>query len=207
MQYLILALMCLGITQTAAADKGGIALLQDFLKQSPTVKLSFRQKGLDSKGDVTSNSEGRLWFRRPHFFRMEYDSPERLEIVSDGENTWTYEPDIQQVLVQSVDKLAGASVLLDMLASGDIEALRDKYVLLSSPSNQGRWVVAEARHADQAIVKMRVEFSEDGGLQRAELTDSFGSVAQLDFQVLSRQPIDELIFKFNLPTGVDIVRE
>ena len=203
MRYLIIVATLWAATATAAEN--GIALLQQFLQATPSAKIAFRQTALDKGGRVVAKSRGRFWYQRPHLFRMEYEPPESIVMVSDGAQTWTYEPDIQQVLVQSAENLSGASVLLDMLASGKLDGLRANYIL-SAGLNEP-WVIAEARTSDQAIRKMRLEFLPDGALQRVELTDSFDSNVRLEIHTVSRATLDKSLFTFNPPIGVDIVRE
>lgn len=200
------ALTAWGMVFPAAAEDGA-TLLQQFLQETPSAKVTFHQTALDHRGNVVGESRGRFWHRRPRSFRMEYDPPDGIVMVSNGEQTWTYERDLDQVIIQSADVLAGASVLLDVLASGDLEDLRDSYLLASGTGGELRWAVAEAKTEEQAIQTMRLGFAPDGRLLRVELTDSFGSQAHLKIESVTPRVADDAIFVFNPPIGADIVEE
>lgn len=191
----------------AAAAEDGVSLLRQFLRDTTAAKITFQQTSLDGRGNVVGESRGRFWHRRPHFFRMEYDPPDGIVMVSDGATLWTYERDLQQVLVQSADATAGNSALLNVLASGDLSDLRDDYILSSGVGGDLRWANAETRAEDQTIRRMRLGFAADGRLLRVEMTDAFGGTAKLEVESVLRAPPDDSIFRFVPPEGVDIVRE
>ena len=123
-----IAAMC--CTALAAGDDG-LTLLRRFLQESPSVHIVFHQTALDQNGDIVGESSGRFWHSRPHFFRMEYDPPDGIVMTSDGAEIWTYEPDLRQAIVRRAESAAGVSALLDVLASGDMAALREEYILTS----------------------------------------------------------------------------
>ncbi|MGI9296289.1 MAG: outer membrane lipoprotein chaperone LolA [Gammaproteobacteria bacterium] len=191
----------------AAAAEDGVSLLLRFLQNTPTAKITFQQTSLDGGGNIVGESRGRFWHRRPNFFRMEYDPPDGIVVVSDGATLWTYERDLQQVLVQPASAAAGNSALLDVLASGDLSDLRGGYILSSGVGGDLRWAHAETRAEDQTIRRMRLGFAEDGRLLRVEMTDAFGGVAKLEVESVLRKPPDDSVFRFVPPEGVDIVRE
>ncbi|MGU9952009.1 MAG: outer membrane lipoprotein chaperone LolA [Gammaproteobacteria bacterium WSBS_2016_MAG_OTU1] len=200
----------MGEDELSATSKGGVAMLRQFLNSTQQAKIVFHQTAFDQKQNIVGKSRGQFWYKRPHLFRMEYDPPNSIVIVSDGEQTWTYEPDLKQVIIQSVSKLSGASALLEVLASGNLDDLQKKYILSSGIDGAMRWAIAETRAEDQAIRKLRLGFiAASGELERVEITDSFGSRAQLNISLISRQDEDVAadLFKFVPPIGVDIVRE
>lgn len=201
----IMAMLC---AAGAARAETGVEFLQKFLQESPDARIVFDQTSLDADGNALSESRGRFWYRRPGLFRMEYDPPENIVMVADGNEVWTYEPDLSQVLVQSSDALSGASLLLDVMASGDLSDLRRGYTLASEDEDGLRWASAVARTRESAIRKMRLAFDpEDGALRRIELVDSFGNAADLEVFLVSRDRTDSSLFRFTPPAGVDIVRE
>ncbi|MDM5147408.1 outer membrane lipoprotein chaperone LolA [Candidatus Persebacteraceae bacterium Df01] len=185
-----------------AAD--GLVLLRDFLRETPSARLDFHQTALDEKGNVLTESGGRLWYERPAKFRMEYDKPEELLLVSDGETAWIYEPDLQQATTQPAATLIGDSVLFGVLSGGDWEALQTDYVLTAGLGGDWRWAIAEAKDDSQTVRRWRLAFSaNDGQLRQVEITDSFGGIARLDVLSLTQE---SAVFTFTPPPGVDVVR-
>ena len=190
-----------------AANDDGLSLLRRFLHNTPAVHIVFRQTALDDNGETLDETGGRFWHRRPHFFRMEYDPPDGIVMVSDGAQIWTYEPDLQQAIVRPAESAAGTSALLDLLSSGDLDSLRNTYILTSGAGGALRWAGAEARDEDQPVRAMRLGFSADGELVLMELKDSFGGTARLRVESIDRTVADDSIFSFTPPAGTDIIRE
>ena len=195
---------CLAV---ALADpRDGAELLDDFLKRTPHAKIIFRQTSLDNSGRELSANDGYFWYKRPNLFRMEYAPPQQLLMVSDGETTWTYEEDLNQVLENSA-RLTEDSALLAVLSSGSLAALDGKYILSYGVGGKWRWATAEARDPDQIIRLLRLGFSAaDGELQRVELTDAFGGVARLDIASIERGEMEDSIFIFAPPPNAEVVR-
>lgn len=180
--------------------------LQIFLRDTPAAKIDFLQTSIDKDGAVLSENGGRMWYRRPGLFRIEYDKPDAMTVVADGVRAWVYEPDLQQVIVQPAAAFAGESALLRVLSSGDIAELEENYVLSATLGGEWQWVTAEAKVENQAVRLVRLAFTDDNRLRRVELTDSFDGVARLDVIVLSRDDIAPGVFEFAPPPGVEIVQ-
>lgn len=191
----------------AAAAEDGESLLRRFLRESPSAKITFLQKSVEEGGNIISEVRGHFWYRRPGVFRVEYEPPEQLIIVADGEQNWTYQPDLNQVIVQPAESLEGASALLEMLSSGDLAPLEKRYIFFSGTEDGLQWFNAEASETGAAIRRFRMGFSPEGVLRRLELRDSFGNTAELKVFSVSRKPADDSLFQFTPPIGADIVRE
>lgn len=194
-------------THFAHADShDGVSLLSDFLARTPQAAITFRQTSLDEEGQTLSQSDGRFWYKRPDLFRMEYEPPQQLLMISDGKTTWTYEADLNQVLKNPAQSISDQSVLLAVLSSGSLSALHGQYNVSSDIDGEQRWAVAEARDPQQTVRKLRLAFSaDDGELQQAELTDAFGGIALLHILSVGRDNVDDDLFRFLPPTGVEVI--
>lgn len=189
-----------------AKAQDGLTFLRAFLQSAPAVGVVFTQTSVNPDGEVVDESGGKFWHRRPQFFRMEYDAPDGIVMVSDGAQLWTYEPDLQQAIVRPA-QAAGDSALLDVLNSGDVESLRAEYVLTSGASGKIRWATAEARETGGPVRRVRLGFSPEGELTQIEIEDSFGGKAILRVESVSRAPPPESFFAFSPPADADIIRE
>ncbi len=205
--FSLAAVLLAAALATAAAAEDGETLMRRFLDKTPGGKISFLQKSVGRQGETVAESNGRFWFRRPNLFRMEYDPPDALTAVSDGENNWTYQPDLNQVIVRPAQTGGGTSAFLDVLATGDLSPLENDYILFSGDGGGLQWFTAEARTEDRQIRRMRMGFAEDGELRQVELNDSFGGGAVLEVISLSRAEANDSLFRFTPPIGADIIRE
>ena len=202
------AVMMMFFSLSAAAAEDGLSMLRAFLQNTPAARIVFRQTALDESGEIVGENSGRFWHLRPRFFRMEYDPPDALIIVSDGDSAWTYEPDLNQAVVRRLDDLDGAAVLLETLAAGDLDFLQKDYALSSGLAGKWRWAVAEARDRERPIQRLRLGFAAAGGeLRRMELLDAFGGTARLDIDSISRTPPPASLFRFTPPADAAILRQ
>ena len=196
-------LLAVAVAETAPASDG-LSLLQHFLQNTPAANLVFSQTVFGDDGEIQSSGAGRLWFERPAKFRLEYDSPEQLLLVSDGKLAWLYEPELQQAVVQTAQTAAAEAPLLRVLSDG-LESLRADYALTSGLGGEWRWAVAEAINERQSVRLLRLAFTPSGELRRVEMTDAFGGVARLDIESF-HPSVDGAKFTFIPPPGVDVAR-
>jgi outer membrane lipoprotein carrier protein len=67
------------------------------------------------------------------------------------------------------------------------------------------WVEAVPRDSDSTFERIRMGFGLTG-LERMELTDTFGQTTELRFRGLQRNPrVDPGLFRFAPPKGADVV--
>ena len=176
--------------------------LEKFLIQTKTLSARFVQQMLDEQGQVTQQNRGRFYLKRPGRFRWVYETPYRQEVIGDGAKVWFYDPDLEQVTVKTVDAALGSAPAL--LLSGEVD-LKQRFV-----------VAKQGKQAQQSFVELKPKSEEDvfrsvkvelhaGKLSGLELMDNFGQLTRIQFeQVELNPPLEESLFKFEPPAGVDV---
>ena len=187
-----------------ASGRGVEKRLQDWLDKHDSLRARFSQSVFDENGRRISASAGTVTIRRPLQFRWNYDEPERQVIVSDGVTLWWYDADLEQVTVKPIRPTLGGTPAVFLARSRTIEESFRTKVL--SPSDGFDWIEMTPRDPEAAFQELRVGMvGED--LRRIEMVDGFGQTTRVEFSSVEYQPrIEEGLFRFTPPPGVDVIR-
>lgn len=177
--------------------------LQSFVDQVHSAAGQFRQS--QSGGEAVSRQiqQGQFHFQRPGRFRWEVLQPYEQLIVSDGQQVYQYDPDLDQVTRRSAGQAMGASPAALLFGSGSLE---QAFELQGLPDSDGlQWLRAIPRSADAGFVHADIGFSR--GLPRQiRLLDAFGQTTSISFSGLQANPgLPDDIFSFTIPPDIDLV--
>ncbi len=156
----------------------------------------------DSGGGI--NNTGHVWIERPNKFRYEINSPETQVFVSDGQNLYDYEPDLMQVVVRPLDQSISQTPLL-LLSSGAV-GLEKKFKISFLDSGDDHQFLLIPLAQDGLISQVILSFNQQNIPEKMQVSNSFGQVTELSFsKVIENQKLDQALFKFIAPKGVDIL--
>jgi len=200
-RFCCIALVCFPALAYATA----IDQLHQFLENTKTARASFSQKVITKTGKAGQQATGTMVFSRPGKFRWEYQKPYSQLIVGDGAKLWTYDKELNQVVVKATSLALGSTPAALLAGNSEIE----KNFKLSETKSQDdlEWLDAEPKVQDAGFQRMRIAFK--GGLPQAmEVHDNFGQVTILQFSSFERNPsLPADSFHFTPPKGADVVGE
>lgn len=160
-------------------------------------------------GKKPKQSSGSFLIQRPGKFRWSYDKPYPQLLVSDGERLWSFDPDLNQVVIKKVGQALGASPAA--LLAG--ESLERNFELREGAANgQGQepgleFVEATPRAQDASFQKVRIGLK-DRLPRTMEIQDNFGQTTVLRFSRFEpNPPVAAAQFRFTPPKGADVVGE
>jgi outer membrane lipoprotein carrier protein len=185
------------------ATASGIDRLNQFMTSTQSATGEFEQRIYGRDGKVVQESRGTLAFFRPGRFRWTYVKPYPQLIVGDGARVWIYDEDLKQVTVRKLGQALGATPAA--LLAGANDALR-AFALKDDGTKDGlEWVEAIPREKESNFERIRMGFG-FSGLERMELTDTFGQTTDLRFTGFQRNArVDPALFRFVPPTGADVI--
>lgn len=185
------------------AHAGGIDRLNQFMSATQSATGDFEQRIYGRDRKVVQESRGTLAFSRPGKFRWAYVKPYPQLIVGDGARVWIYDEDLKQVTVRKLDQALGATPAA--LLAGSNDALK-AFVLKDDGAKDGlEWVEAIPREKESNFERIRMGFG-FSGLERMELTDTFGQTTELRFTGFQRNArVDPGLFRFVPPQGADVI--
>jgi len=218
----VLLSVCLGLLFCPGAGAGGndsgtrelSADLENIIARVETryaaggFSGTFKQVSTLKAMQITDHASGKIFVKRPGKMRWVYEQPDRQIIITDGVSLWIYRPDDYQVMVgrapEFFGKGRGAAFLSDM------RHIREQFqISMESPDSKGDYVlklVPVEKNFDLSRIYLTVSkngfeitkiitYNEYGDENRIDLTD-------IEFV----QNMDDKLFHFDIPEGVDILQ-
>lgn len=185
------------------------AHLSGLLSDVKSWQARFEQTLLSPRGQVLQSVTGELKAMSPGYFYWVTEAPMAQTLVSDGEQVWLYDPDLEQVTVQPVNEQAANTPAL--LLSGQVEAIAASYDVAyadaAARSEQRPDFRLTPKAADSLFVTLTLHFA--GGILHAmSLEDSLGQKTLLRFSDMVKNPdLAQKDFFFRVPEGVDVIRQ
>ena len=189
----------------ASADSQAASRLAQLLKPINNYEANFEQFILDGSGNRLQRTEGKMWLSRPGRFRWEVNAPYRQIVVSDGEKVYLYDPDLEQVSIQPLDTRVTRTPAL--LLSGSADALTENYRVSRAQQGTAETFTLVPKTSDTLFESLKLTF--DGETFDAlQMTDSTGQQTKISFDEVTLNPsLEESRFTFEIPDGVDVIRQ
>lgn len=201
----LLALSLAAATPLTALADDGAQRLTELLDSLQTYNADFEQQILDGSGQRLQEAQGQMWLSRPGKFRWEVDAPYRQEVVSDGDEVFLHDPDLEQVTVQALDTRVTHTPAL--LLSGSAAELTDSYQVSHQQQGDTETFTLVPRGADTLFEELKMTFygEQFGALQ---MNDSTGQRTAIEFSSIEvNGSIDDAMFAFEIPDGADVIRD
>ena len=179
--------------------------LRRLLGDMETLSAGFTQTVTDRDGYELQSMTGDMTVARPGYIHWETEPPYEQLLVGDTETLWLYDRDLEQVTVRPFMRDVVESPA--MLLIGDVEDVDRKYEVSRSAASGGARFVLVPR--DEAAVYRRLTLSFEAGIPNAmSLEDSLGQTTRIEFEnVATNQPVSPELFHFEIPDGVDVLRD
>jgi outer membrane lipoprotein carrier protein len=178
-------------------------ILMDKLATLAHFSGNFTQEVRSESGDLLEQSSGQLAISKPNLANWHTSEPDELEIVSDGQDVWFYNPWIEQVSVYSLSAAIAQTPIL-LLTSKD-EALWQGYSVTHNGSDK---FVIIAKDVNSQIKSLTLAFdsSKEGSkLQQFSFLDATGQLSHIKLSDFDDHNAPEAsLFKFVVPEGVQI---
>lgn len=189
---------------TTSAEKPA-ARLAAILKDYRTYQADFIQIVVDAKGSKVQESRGHLKAKRPGLFYWESAKPMSQFIAADGKTVKVYDPDLEQVTIQPMDKQMASTPAL--LLSGQVDNLAQTYdVSVETQGTNTTEFTLVPKNPDSLFLSLRLTFFK-GELQEMRLHDSLDQRSILSFDhVIVNKPVDNAAFELKYPDDVDVIQ-
>jgi outer membrane lipoprotein carrier protein len=203
------ALVLVLAASTPPPTPGEIAArLQAGCQRIDTLDAEFTQVLRSLSFGEPQEEHGRLRLLRPARMRWDYTSPERKLAIVDGERSWLYVPEENQVIVGNLEEVrrGGAAGLL---LTGEIDLTRDFRIEAGAGTPQaGQGAIALIpRVAGEEFSRLEILVDMKTGLPvRIEVHTALGEVMEYRFsRVRTGMPLAAGLFHFEPPPGVEIL--
>jgi len=210
--FLIRAIGGLLALCAVAAQANGLEALDAFIKNTRSGRAQFVQQvsAPPKEGQMARvrNSSGSFEFVRPNRFRFVFKKPLEQVIVADGQTLWLYDVDLAQATARKQAQALGTTPAALIASATDLRAMEAEFELSNATPSEGQdWVLARPRSKDGGLQTVRIGFK-GGTLATLEILDSFGQRSVMQFtQFEANPPLDNALFQFKPPAGVDVLRQ
>jgi len=179
--------------------------LRGFLSQVHSLRANFVQTLYSADGDSQPASSGQLLLERPGRFRWDYETPYRQLVLSDGENLWSVDPDLEQAVVRKLNESMAASPAMLLSGSRDLEEV---FSIELVKRDEGLLKVYLAPRGQGSDFQALLLGFDDKGLARLELVDNLDQVTRIDFSEIELNPdLDDASFQYVPPEGMDVINQ
>lgn len=179
-------------------------LLQSKLNAIRSMSANFKQIVKAKKREV-SRSSGIMALERPGRFRWETKSPMEQLVIADGKKMWVYDTDLEQVTVKKQDKGLGGTAAL-FLSGYDDTVTKDFDV---TQKDEGKLSIfdLQAKSSKANFQRIKMTFTQHD-LTGLELYDQLGQITTVTLSGIKANPkLDQKLFQFKPPKGVDVVNQ
>ena len=204
-RMLLLAVLSISSFSALADDEAAVQRLTQLLNQAQTITARFSQLTLDGSGTQLQETAGQLALKRPGLFRWHTDEPMEQLLVSNGQKVWLYDPDLEQVTIQTLDQRLTHTPAL--LLSGDVSQIRENFEISYKEGGSVVDFTLKPKSKDTLFDSLRLSFR-SGVLNDMQLIDSIGQRTNILFlNVQMNQALDDGQFSFDIPEGADVIQE
>ena len=198
-------LLALLLTNTLQAQADAADTLARLLGEMTAFRADFTQTTLDAKGNNLQQVEGTIAVKKPGLFYWKTLPPMNQLMVSDGDQLWFYDSDLEQVTVQPLDQRITQTPAL--LLSGDVTKLEDSYEIAGEQNGNSWYFLLKPKDPESLFDQLKLTFL-DERLVQMHLADSLGQRSSIEFigAEINAQ-LDPKLFEFSPPEGVDLIMQ
>jgi outer membrane lipoprotein carrier protein len=171
-----------------------------------TLSGGFEQVVLDQGGTRMQEASGDMHMARGNRFRWHTKEPFEQLAVSDGKKVWIYDVDLEQVVEKPL--AADSASTPALLFGGDPEQVTQAFVVEQGAS-RGKLITYRLAPRDDDTLFVELEITFEGEHPHSmRLEDALGQQTSLDFrQTKINAKLDDSLFDFTAPEGVDVIRQ
>lgn len=171
-------------------------------------------------GKIVQQSNGKVWLKKPLKFHWDYQTPEKMVLVSNGRQFYHYDVGLAQVTVKPVEEVTNSALttllndreqLDDLFAVQpmDIATVRKRY-----PKYAATWVkkadffyalTPKQKNADNQATNVVIGLTLARKLGIFYAKDAFGENVFSFSKIKQNQQISNKKFTFKAPKGVDVL--
>ena len=177
--------------------------LTNYLNNLHTFQANFSQNVFSSNNTEKQKSKGLIVVKSPNNFYLKYNEPYNLTYVADGKKLWSYDEDLEQVVVKEQgDLLINTPAML----LGNPKDLTKSYRIEKTGITEGwLWFKLTPKKENTNFETVSLAFENDK-LKAMEMRDNFGQTTRLEFNNVIKNPtLAKNRFIFTPPKGVDVI--
>jgi len=171
--------------------------LVGLLDKITSLHASFQQSSRTQEAQ-----SGEVWLMKPNQFRLETGAPLSQTIVSDGDSLWTYDRDLEQVVISSLSHRIEELPIL--LLAGDAASLVDDYRIDFFEDEVQQFFLLQPLESAGILGRLSITF-EDGTPVSVGVDTSTHERTVINLAVEPEPKVAGDTFTFIPPDGIDVI--
>jgi len=198
--FLFLTITLIKINFLFAQPSSDLSIL---LNKNESFQGSFNQIVFDNQGQIIEEANGKVIFKKPHFFKWIYKKPHQNQIISDGEIIYIYDPDLSQVIMSQFSQSNSNNPSL-IFFQKNIE----KFFKVTKKLIDGElWYRCQSLSDDADYESLELKFDSQGKVLAMNIIDRLKNKILVNFEdIQTNVKINEATFLFNVPENVEIIK-
>jgi len=170
------------------------------------ITRSMSMLGAQAKGDLAT---GHIYFKPPHFLRLEQETPKHETIITNGETLWWYIPHKKTAYKYPSEQFGKELSLLSDIFRGFAELEKRFKVGIVDQNDEGEHLIQlEPDPPWQEIDRIRITVRPTYDIRALDIYNQLGSITRFLLKDLNEKDfLEESFFRFVPPEGVRLIEE
>ncbi len=192
-----------------AAEADILNRIQQRYQEISSFKGNFAQRNYTSQNDSPRTASGVVSFLRPGKMRWDYHPPNEQLLVTDGTTLWLFDPLLENVTVQALEKVTPGTPLEFLLGVGNLENDFEHRPVTRKLIENSEVIIVELKPKNSIATLDFIQLAinpETFDFQQIILADSQGNHRVIEFQTMEYNlTLDEEQFHFEITPGMEVI--
>jgi outer membrane lipoprotein carrier protein len=178
--------------------------LSSLLQPLDSISGTFTQQLFDNDGKLLESSEGGFKLAKPGKILWHVTQPMEQKLVSDGTILWIYDPDLEQVVIESMTGQFKSTPIA--LLSGDHTNLDERYIITLQTVSMDTQLFSLTPKEQESLFR-RIDIKFVGFVPNSiSVIDTLDQSTVIELaELVINQIFDEAVFSFITPDQVDVI--
>lgn len=170
------------------------------------ITRSMSMLGDQARGDLAT---GHIYFRPPHFLRLEQETPKHETIITNGETLWWYIPEKKSAYKYPSEQFGKELNLLSDIFRGFTQLEKRFKVGIVDQNDEGEYLIQLKPDPPwQDIDQIRITVTPKYDIRVLDIYNQLGSITRFSLKNLTvKEAFEKDFFHFVLPEDVRLIEE
>ena len=208
--FLFISILLFGFSgQSVSKERDLIQMIQEQYQSIRSFSGHFVQTSYRINTETVRRAEGLVSYKRPGKMRWLYEVPEEQLLVTNGETLWLFDPLLENVTIQKLEKLTDGTALSFLLGLGDLQADFNRrlisQVLLTSPDALIVELEPKKAAANLSFIQLAVH-PVTYNLQIIALMDQEGNYRTIELESMHYNLVlEDNFFEFKVTQDMEVI--
>ena len=209
--FVFISILLFGFSgQSVSKETDLIQMIQEQYQSIQSFSGHFVQTSYRNNTETVRRAEGLVSYKRPGKMRWLYEVPEEQLLVTNGETLWLFDPLLENVTIQKLEKLTDGTALSFLLGLGDLQADFNRrlisQVLLTSPDALIVELKPKKAVANLSFIQLAVN-PVTYNLQKIALMDQEGNYRTIELGSMHYNlMLEDNFFEFEVTQDMEVIK-